>query len=90
MTEYVLGALLLIALGYIYMLKRNGPTADASSVWKHISTWALAAAGAIPGAYLSYYPQLKENIPVEWMGGLTMLVAIIGILGKTVSQTKKE
>lgn len=88
MIWYVLVAIIIVLAIYSFMLWRNGTTSDVKQVWKHISTWALAFSGAIPGVYLMYYPQLRENLPAEWMASITAVVALIGILGKTVSQTK--
>ena len=60
------------------------------SCFKFISVQANSIGIAIAGTYSLLYEQLKENFPPKIMAGVTGLVFLAGILGRLVSQEKKD
>lgn len=75
---------------YVMLLKQKGLVSDVNQVWRHASTWALTLAGSIPTVYLAMYDKLKDNLPADWMAILTAVVAIAGLMGKTIKQDSKN
>lgn len=71
---------------YVLLLKRKGLVSDVKQVWRHASTWALTLAGSIPTVYLTMYDKLKDSLPADWMAVITAVVAIAGLMGKTIKQ----
>lgn len=60
------------------------------SAWKWLSIQANSVGIAISGTYAMLYDQLKENFPPKIMAAVTGGVFIAGIIGRLVSQDKKE
>lgn len=58
--------------------------------WKYLSVQANAIGVAISTGYAAMYDQLKEAFPPAYMAGLTGAVFLLGIVGRVVSQTKKD
>ncbi|WP_279025110.1 hypothetical protein [Gibbsiella quercinecans] len=56
--------------------------------WRWFSTWALTLAGAIPAVWAELPPDLKFVIPASLMGTITAVVAVCGIVGRVINQTK--
>lgn len=55
--------------------------------WQLFSVQALAVAGAIPLIWSQLPDDLKANIPATWMGGISAVVAVCGIIGRMVKQS---
>lgn len=71
---------------YVLLVKRKGLVSNVNEVWRHASTWALTLAGSIPTVYLTMYDKLKDSLPADWMAVITAVVAIAGLMGKTIKQ----
>ncbi|AFJ98839.1 hypothetical protein ES15_1266 [Cronobacter sakazakii ES15] len=54
--------------------------------WRLFSVQALAVAGAIPLIWSQLPDDVKANIPASWMGTITAVVAVCGIIGRLVKQ----
>ena len=54
--------------------------------WKLFSVQALAVAGVIPAIWAGLPDHIKAIIPASWMGSITALVAVCGIIGRLVKQ----
>lgn len=54
--------------------------------WKLFSVQALAVAGAIPVIWSQLPDDVKAMIPASWMGGITAVVAVCGIVARLVKQ----
>lgn len=54
--------------------------------WKLFSVQALALAGAIPVIWTQLPDDVKAMIPASWMGVITAVVAVCGIIGRLVKQ----
>lgn len=62
--------------------------------WKKAHRWfsmhALVLAGAIPAVWAELPPDLKSSIPPGVMGGITAAIAICGVVGRLVNQSKSK
>ncbi len=54
------------------------------------STWALGAVVAIPAIWLQVPEELKALIPAQGMAKITVLVAVVGLIGRFVDQGIKK
>ncbi|MBY6255731.1 MULTISPECIES: hypothetical protein [Enterobacteriaceae] len=54
--------------------------------WKLFSVQALAVAGTIPVIWSQLPDDVKAMIPASWMGAITAVVAVCGIVGRLVKQ----
>lgn len=54
--------------------------------WKLFSVQALAVAGAIPVIWSQFPDDMKAMIPAGWMGTITAVIAVCGIIGRLVKQ----
>lgn len=54
--------------------------------WRLFSVQALAVAGAIPVAWSQLPDGLKAMIPAGWMGTVTAVAAVCGIVGRLIRQ----
>lgn len=62
---------------------------DWKQAWKWFSVHCLALAGAIPAAWVWLPGDLKDHIPPQYMGAIVGVVAVCGIVGRLVDQSKK-
>lgn len=58
--------------------------------YKYLSVQANSIGAALAVVYGSMYDQLKENFPPTVMAAVTAAVFVLGIVGRLVSQEKKE
>jgi len=58
--------------------------------WKFLSVHALVLAGAIPAVWAELPEDLKSSIPPGAMSTVTVVIAICGIAGRLVSQSKNN
>ncbi|WP_041525799.1 hypothetical protein [Pantoea sp. At-9b] len=63
--------------------------ADWKRSWRWLSVHCLALAGSIPAAWVWLPDDLKRHIPPDYMGAITAVVAVCGIVGRLVDQGKK-
>ena len=54
------------------------------AVWRHYSTWALAALGAVGGLY-EFVPAFRDDLP-SWV---VPVLAVAGLIGKLIPQGPK-
>jgi hypothetical protein len=62
---------------------------NALEVWRHYSTGALLAVGAIQGVWAATPQAWIDELPKwvsSWMAYLTMTAAILGVIGKFIKQ----
>jgi formate/nitrite transporter FocA (FNT family) len=64
------------------------------SDWKKCWKWFSVQAGVIGSSmsigYVSMYAQLKENFPPKYMMLVTAVVFALGVVGRVISQDKKD
>ena len=62
---------------------------NAIQVWRHYSTGALLAVGAIQGVWVATPQAWIDTLPKEFssfMAYSTMIVALLGVAGKFIKQ----
>jgi hypothetical protein len=62
---------------------------NALEVWRHYSTGALLAVGAIQGVWAATPQAWIDELPKwvsSWMAYSTMTVALLGVIGKFIKQ----
>lgn len=60
------------------------------SAWRFFSVQANAIGLAFATTYTAMYDTLKEALPPQWMGGITMTIFVGGIVARMVSQGKQN
>jgi len=63
---------------------------DWNKAWKWFSVHALVIAGILPTVWLELPPDLKSSIPPGAMSTITAVIAACGVIGRLVSQEKKQ
>ncbi|MBZ7124641.1 DUF7940 domain-containing protein [Klebsiella grimontii] len=63
---------------------------DWKNAWRWFSMHALVLAGIIPTVWAELPPDLKSSIPPGTMGAITAVIAVCGIVGRLVSQSKPQ
>lgn len=56
--------------------------------WTWISVWTLAVLGSLPMVWGSLPPDIKALVPDGWGVWIFLFIALGGIVGRVVSQTK--
>lgn len=62
---------------------------NAIEVWRHYSTGALLAVGAIQGVYAATPQKWIDTLPIGFdsiMAYSTMAIALLGVVGKFIKQ----
>lgn len=63
---------------------------DWKKAWRWFSVHALVIAGILPTVWLELPPDLKASIPPGTMSTITAIIAACGVIGRLVSQEKKQ
>lgn len=63
--------------------------ANWRNAWRWFSMHCLILAGAIPCAWDGLPDDIKQHIPPSWMGAISAAVAISGVVGRLVDQSKR-
>ncbi len=63
---------------------------DWRKAWKWFSVHALVIAGILPTVWLELPSDLKASIPPGMMSTITAIIAACGVIGRLVSQEKKQ
>lgn len=63
---------------------------DWRKAWKWFSVHALILAGILPTVWLELPPDLKSSIPPGTMSAIAAVIAACGVIGRLVSQEKKQ
>lgn len=63
---------------------------DWKKAWKWFSVHALILAGILPTVWLELPSDLKSTIPPGTMSAITAVIAACGVIGRLVSQEKKQ
>lgn len=59
---------------------------DWKQCWKWFSTQAMALAVAIQGAWMFIPQDMKDSIPKDLIGYVTMALLVLGVAGRLVHQ----
>ncbi|WP_313689789.1 hypothetical protein [Pantoea sp.] len=62
---------------------------DWKRCWRWFSIHCLTLAGVIPATWATLPDDLKSHIPAEYMGTVTAVVALCGVIGRLVDQRKR-
>jgi protein-S-isoprenylcysteine O-methyltransferase Ste14 len=62
---------------------------DVKQARRWISVQAMAAALSLQGAWAVIPDELKASIPAEYVQGLTLVLLVLGIVGRLVKQEPK-
>ncbi len=62
--------------------------ADWRQCWRWFSTHALALAVALQAAWLEMPDEMKEGLPAELVHVLTIIVLVLGFIGRLLPQHK--
>ena len=69
-------------------MKWPTPIPEWRSSWRMFSQIAFVVAGALQGAWLVLDAQQKASIPSEWVTILTLVIIVLGFVGRLVKQPK--
>lgn len=56
--------------------------------WRMFSVQAMVLAGAIQGAWVFLPPEMIASIPAEWVRVITVVLLVLGVVGRLVQQEK--
>lgn len=59
---------------------------EAKHAWRMLSMQAMAAAGAIQGAWMYVPDDMKASIDHRIVSGVTIALLVLGMLGRLVKQ----
>lgn len=54
--------------------------------WRMFSQQAFMAAGALQGTWLMLDGDQRASIPTEWVAALTILIVVLGFIGRLLPQ----
>ncbi len=57
--------------------------------WRWISVQAMVLAGALQGAWMFVPDDLRASIPPGVVQGFTIVLLVLGVIGRLVDQTPK-
>lgn len=57
--------------------------------WRWISVQAMVLAGALQGAWMFVPDELRASIPPGVVQGFTIVLLVLGVMGRLVDQTPK-
>lgn len=61
---------------------------DWKQSWKWFSTQAMALAVSIQGAWMFIPEDMKESVPKDLIGYVTVALLVLGVVGRLVKQRK--
>ena len=61
---------------------------EARNWWRMFSVQAMMLAGALQGAWAFIPLEMQETIPEDWLRGLTIVLLVLGVVGRLVYQPK--
>ena len=61
---------------------------EAKNWWRMFSVQAMMLAGALQGAWAFIPLEMQETIPEAWLRGLTIVLLVLGVVGRLVYQPK--
>ena len=64
--------------------------ANWKRAWRWISVQAMVLAGALQGAWMFVPDDLRTSIPPGAVQGFTIVLLVLGVIGRLVDQTPKE
>lgn len=64
--------------------------ADWKRAWKWLSVQAMVVAGSIQGAWIFIPEDMKVSIPSGVVQGCTLVLLVLGVVGRLVDQKPKE
>lgn len=64
--------------------------ADWKRAWKWLSVQAMVVAGSIQGAWIFIPEDMKTSIPSGVVQGCTLVLLVLGVVGRLVDQKPKE
>lgn len=62
---------------------------NARKSWRWFSVQAMTAAAAIQGAWMALPLDLQARIPSDWVDAATVLILVLGVIGRMVDQEAK-
>lgn len=62
---------------------------DWKRAWRWISVQAMVLAGALQGAWMFVPDDLRTSIPPGVVQGFTIVLLVLGVMGRLVDQTPK-
>lgn len=61
---------------------------EARNWWRMFSVQAMMLAGALQGAWAFIPSEMQETIPEDWLRVLTIVLLVLGVVGRLVYQPK--